>query len=169
MLAQCASRRSLIPGTASGKYIEVFFLSENTNQYFIRPIDWKDKGITLSIDFTVRTSRKALPNDPVSFSYTLEKNEPFTDALVLYIVINDTTAVAPSMVESLASEDNNCYVKYTSQIEYNDFIKMISAKRVDIIFLDGMNDNRIKLPRQFYKAADEMKQMLNIHHLKSEQ
>ena len=66
------------------------------------------------------------------------------------------------MVESLASEDNNCYVKYTSQIEYNDFIKMISAKKADIILLDGMNDQRIKLPKQFYKAADEMKQMLNI-------
>jgi len=162
MLAQCASRRSLIPGTASGKYIEVFFLSENTNQYFIRPIEWTDKGITLSIDLTVRTSRKALPNDPVSFSYTLEKNEPFQDELLLYFVLNDTTAVAPSMVESLASEDNNGYVKYTSQIEYNDFIKMISAKRVAIILLDGMNDQRIKLPKQFYKAADEMKQMLNI-------
>jgi len=162
MLAQCTSKKSVIPGAASGKYIEVFFLSETTNQYFIHPIEWKDGGITFSIDFTVRTSRKALPNDPVSFSYTLEKNEPFNDELVLYFVLNDTTAVAPSLVESLASEDNKSYVRYTSQIEYGDFIKLISAKRVDIILLDGMNDTRSKLPKQFYRAADEMKKILNI-------
>lgn len=162
ILISCASKTSLIPGAASGKYIEVFFLSETTNQYFIHPIEWKDKGITFSIDFTVRTSRKPQPNDPVSFCYTLEKNEPFHDELVLYFVLNDTNAVAASMLESLASEDNNSYVRYTSQIEYNDFIELISAKRVDIILLDGMNDTRSKLPKQFYKAADEMKKMLNI-------
>ena len=162
VLTQCASKTSLIPGAAHGKYIEVFFLSENTNQYYIRPIEWKDGDIKISIDFTVRTSRKAKPNDPVSFSYTIEKNEPFNDELVLYFVLNDTTAVAPSLVESITSEDNNSYVRYTSQIEYGDFIKLISAKRVDIILLDGMNDTRSKLPKQFYKAADEMKKMLNI-------
>jgi len=162
LLTCCASKTNLIPGAASGKYIEVFFLSETTNQYYIHPIEWQDKGITFIIDFTVRTSRKPQPNDPVSFSYTLEKNEPFNDELVLYFVLNDTTAVAPSMIESLASEDNNSYVRYTSQIEYSDFIKLISAKRVDIILLDGMNDTRSKLPKQFYRAADEMKKMLNI-------
>jgi len=164
VLAKCTSNKMLTSGATSGKYIDVFFLSENTNQYFIHPIEWIDEGIKLSIDFTVRISRKAQPNDPVNFSYTLEKNEPFNEELVLYFVLNDTAAVAPSMVESLASEDNDCYVRYTSQIEYGDFIRMISSKRVEIILLDGMNDQRIKMPRKFYKAADEMKRMLNINY-----
>jgi len=112
-----------------------FFLSENTKQYSVHPIEWKDDGIKLSIDFIVRTSRKAQPNDPVSFIYTLEKNEPFNEELLLYFVLNDTTAVAPSLVESLVSEDNNSSVRYTSQIEYGDFVKMISAKRVFSIFI----------------------------------
>jgi len=162
MLTYCASKTKVMPGAASGKYIEVFFLSENTNQYFVHPIEWKEGDLNLSIDFTVRAHKKTQPADPVSFSYTLEQNTPFNDELVLYFILNDTTAVAPSLVESLASEDNNNYVRYTSQIEYRDFIKMISAKRVDIILLDGMNDQRIKLPKQFYKAADEMRILLNI-------
>lgn len=139
-----------------------FFLSENTKQYSVHPIEWKDDGIKLSIDFIVRTSREAQPNDPVSFIYTLEKNEPFNEELVLYFVLNDTTAVAPSLVESLVSEDNNSSVRYTSQIEYGDFIKIISAKRVAIILLDGMKDWRIKMPKKFYKAAGEVKKLLNI-------
>jgi len=162
VLTHCASRTNLIPGVTSGKYIEVFFLSENSNQYFVRPIEWKDEGIKFSIDFTVRISRKAQPKDPVNFSYTLEKNEPFNEELVLYFVLNDTAAVAPSMVESLASENNNSYVRFTSQIEYKYFIKMISAKRVNIILLDGMKDWRIKMPKKFYKAADEVRELLNI-------
>jgi len=162
LLTHCASRTSLIPGVKGGKYIEIFFLSENSNQYFIHPIEWKDEGIKFSIDFTVRISRKAQPNDPVNFSYTLEKNEPFNEELVLYFVLNDTAAVAPSMVESLASENNNSYVRFTSQIEYKYFIKMISAKRVNIILLDGMKDWCIKMPKKFYKAADEVRELLNI-------
>ena len=163
VFTKCASRTSLIPGVTSGKYIEVFFLSENSNQYFVRPIEWKEAGLTLSIDFTVRTHKNAQSNDPVTFSYTLEKNTPFIEETVLYfIIINDSTAVAPSMIETLVSEDNNTYMKYTSQIEYGDFIKMISAKRVEIILLDGMKDWRIKMPKRFYKAADEVRKLLNI-------
>jgi len=47
-----------MPGAASGKYIEVFFLSENTNQYFVHPIEWKEGDLNLSIDFTVRAHKK---------------------------------------------------------------------------------------------------------------
>lgn len=162
VLTNCASRTSLIHGVTSGKYIEVFFLSENSNQYFVRPIEWKEAGLNLSIDFTVRTHKKAQSNDPVTFSYTLEKNTPFNDEPMLYFILNDTTAVAPSMVESLVSEDNNTYVKYTSQIEYSGFVKMISAKRVEIILLDGMKDWRIGMPKKYYKAADEVRKLLNI-------
>ena len=116
----------------------------------------------MSIDFIVRTHKKAQSNDPVTFSYTLGKNTPFNDEPMLYFILNDTTAVAPSMVESLVSEDNNTYVRYTSQIEYSGFVKMISAKRVEIILLDGMKDWRIKMPKKFYKAADEVRKLLNI-------
>ena len=162
VFTKCASRMSLIPGVTTGKYVEVFFLSENTNQYFVRPIEWKDEGFGLSIDFTIRTQKKAQSNDPVTFSYTLEKNAPFNEEPVLYFIINDTAAVAPSMIETLVSEDNNSYVRYTSQIEYVDFIKMISAKRVEIILLDGMKDWHIKMPKKFYKAANELRKLLNI-------
>ena len=161
-LSSCASRANLIPGVTTGKYIEVFFLSENTNQYFVRPIEWKDEDLSLGIDFAIRIHRKAQPNDPVTFSYTLEKNTPFNDDPMLYFILNDTIAVAPSMVESLVSEDNNSYVRYTSQIEYNGFVKLCSAKRVEIILLDGMKDWRIKMPKKFYKAADEVRKLLNI-------
>jgi hypothetical protein len=162
VLTHCASRNSLIPGATSGKYIEVFFLSENSNQYFVRPIEWKVQGFSLSIDFTIRKHNTAQPNDPVTFSYTLEKNTPFNDEPMLYFILNDTIAVAPSMVESLVSEDNNTYVKYTSQIEYGGFVKMISAGRVEIIILDGMKDWRIGMPKKYYKAADEVRKLLNI-------
>ena len=151
-----------MPGVTTGKYVEVFFLSENSNQYFVRPIEWKEGDLDLSIDFTVQTHKKNQPNDPVTFSYTLEQNAPFNDELVLYFILDDTTVVAPSMVESLVSEDKNAYVSYSSQLEYEDFIKMISAKRVEIILLDGMKDWRIKMPKKFYKAADEVRKLLNI-------
>ena len=162
MIAECASRSNVTPGAASGKYVEIFFLSENSHQYFVRPIEWKDDDILISIDFTVRTHKKSQPNDPVAFSYTLEKNTPFHDEPAVYFVLNDTTAIAPSMIDQIASEDNNCFVKYSSQIEYHDFITMLYAKRVEIIILDGMNDSRIKVPKKFYKAASELKTLLKF-------
>ncbi|MBN2017545.1 MAG: hypothetical protein JW794_05395 [Candidatus Cloacimonetes bacterium] len=64
------------------------------------------------------------------------------------------------MIESLATDDNSRYVRYSSQIVYYDFLKMLWAKRIDMIILVGMDDLRIKMPKEFFKAAKELQQML---------
>lgn len=159
-LLSCATQHGYQNRTSNGKYIDVFPLSENATQYFVHPIEWKIKEMSIGIDFTIRTHRAPQPNDPVTFCYTLVKETPFLTDPFISFIIDDTTAVTPSMIESLATDDNSRYVRYSSQIVYYDFLKMLWAKRIDMIILVGMDDLRIKMPKEFFKAAKELQQML---------
>lgn len=162
ILVSCASQHNYQDRPLNGKYIDVFPLSENVTQYFIRPIEWKVKEMSIGIDFTVRSPKLAQPADPVTFCYTLVKDTPFQTDPFLSFIIDDTTAVTPSLVDSLVSDDNNRYVRFTSQIKYNDFIMMLYPTRIELIILDGISDTRIKLPKVFYQAADELRNMFRL-------
>ncbi len=157
LLISCAPSVGMKPRPDTSGEIESYYLSENTTQYFIRPIVTKAKGISISTDFTLRVNTEKAQKDQVVFNYTLERNIPFTQSLILSFILDDTDAVTPSQPDTLFTENENRIIRYTSQIPFYEFTKLISANRVDIVMLEGTNDVRFPINKKFYKVQKQLK------------
>lgn len=156
-LMSCVPSVGMKPGSGISSEIESYYLSENTTQYFIRPIMTKDKGISVSMDFTLRVNAEKEQKDPVVCNYTLERNIPFDRLLILSFILDDNDAVTPSQPEILFAEDGDRLIRFTSQIPYYEFLKMISAERIDIVILEGTKDLRFPINKKFEKVQKQLK------------
>lgn len=155
-LLGCAPSVGMRPRSGLSSEIESFYLSENTTQYFIRPIVTMYKGISVSIDFTLRINDEKEDKDPVVCNYTLERNTSFDRFIILSFIMDDSDAVTPSQPEILFAEDEDRMIRFTSQIPYYAFLKIISAERIDLVILEGTKDFRFPINKKFARVQKQL-------------
>ncbi len=125
-------------------YYESFYISDNVNQYFLKPLEFKFFKEKLFIDFTFRDSTLS---SPVTTNYTVETHERTVKIDSAYFMVKSQKIPLKNSSKMFVDKKKDTYeIRYTNTIQFRELSEICkhSDKLTFVVFYN--NEKHIFLP-----------------------
>lgn len=138
LIALYLTLNSCIPVKYAGKkhspksYFVEFYVDKNINQYFIKPIEYKNNNNNiLTIDFTFRDS--AQKNSPIIANYSIFSKEVIKKVDSAYYLVNDFRIRLFNQDRLFIDHKKKYEIRYSNNLTYQNLIDILANHNSQIV------------------------------------